>query len=129
MLSFSKINSKISSDHTRSVINFCKAIINPGFDDLGIDISLKNKAGESYEADTQIFVVVYGVSSTQNDVDPLLWDRIFYIENKKVVFEALIDMNNQTIRNLRDDSSDDSSAVTFARFQILNNRLNTQYYT
>ena len=68
-LSVSKINTKLSSDHTRSVINFYKAIIFPSDDELDIDITLKNKAGQAYEADTQIFVVVYGVAGTQNDVD------------------------------------------------------------
>lgn len=68
-LSVSKINTKMSSNHTRSLINFYKAIIFPSLDDLEIEISLKNKAGENYEADTQICVVVYGVAGTQNDVD------------------------------------------------------------
>ena len=68
-LSVSRINTKTSSDHTRSIINFYKAIVYPKNDDLDVDISLKNKAGEAYESDTQIFVVVYGVSGLQNDVD------------------------------------------------------------
>lgn len=37
-LTVSKINTKIRSNHSRSIINFYKAIINPGFDDLDIDI-------------------------------------------------------------------------------------------
>ena len=85
-LSVSKINTKLSSDHTRSVINFYKAIIYPSDDELEIDIVLKNKAGQSYEADTQIFVVIYGVAGTQNDVDARLWDRYFYIDDKKIPF-------------------------------------------
>ena len=85
-LSVSKINTKKSSNHTRAVINFYKANINHGFDDLGIEIALKNKAGEAYEQDTQIFVVVDGVSGKQNDVEPLLWDRFYYIENQKSSF-------------------------------------------
>ena len=39
-LSVSKINTKLSSDHTRSVINFYKAIIYPSDDELDIDITL-----------------------------------------------------------------------------------------
>ena len=74
-LSVSRINTKTSSDHARSIINFYKAIVYPKNDDLDIDISLKNKAGEAYESDTQIFVVVYGVSGLQNDVDSIIWDR------------------------------------------------------
>ena len=99
-LSVSKINTKLSSDHTRSVINFYKAIIYPSDDELEIDIALKNKAGQSYEADTQIFVVVYGVAGTQNDVDTRLWDRYFYIDDKKIHFEAPIDMVNKDIENV-----------------------------
>ena len=99
-LSVSKINTKLSSDHTRSVINFYKAIIYPSDDELDIDIALKNKAGQSYEADTQIFVVVYGVAGIQNDVDVRLWDRYFYVDDKKIHFEAPIDMVNKDIENV-----------------------------
>ena len=99
-LSVSKINTKKSSDQTRSVINFYKAIIFPSDDELDIDIVLKNKAGQSYEADTQIYVVVYGVAGTQNDVDARLWDRYFYIDDKKIHFEAPIDMVNKDIENV-----------------------------
>ena len=41
-LSVRKINTKTSSDHTRSIINFYKAIVYPDLDDLDIDISLQN---------------------------------------------------------------------------------------
>ena len=101
-LSVSKINTKKSSDNTRSVINFYKAVIYPSDDELDIDITLKNKAGESYEADTQIFVVVYGVAGTQSDVDVRLWDRYLYIDDKKIHFEAPIDMVNKDIVNVND---------------------------
>ena len=101
-LSVSKINTKKSADHTRSVINFYKAIIFPSDDELDIDITLKNKAGQAYEADTQIFVVVYGVAGTQNDVDARLWDRYFYVDDKKIYFEAPIDMVNKDIENVND---------------------------
>ena len=106
-LSVSKINTKKSADHTRSVINFYKAIIYQSDDELDIDIALKNRAGQSYEADTQIYVVVYGVAGTQNDVDVRLWDRYFYIDDKKIHFEAPIDMVNKDIENVNDLSIND----------------------
>ena len=99
-LSVNKINTKLSSDHTRSVINFYKAMIYPSDDELYIDFALKNKTGQSYELDTEIFVVVYGVSGSQNDVDVRLWDRHFYIDDKKIHFEAPIDMVNKDIENV-----------------------------
>ena len=101
-LSVIKINTKVSDNHTRSVINFYKAMIHPSDDELDIDITLKNKTGQSYEADTQIFVVVYGVAGTQNDVDTRLWDRYFYVDDKKIHFEAPIDMVNKDIENVND---------------------------
>ena len=99
-LSVNKINTKPSSNHTRSVINFYKAMIHHSDDELDIDISLKNKTGQSYEFDTNIFVVVYGVAGSQNDVDVELWDRYIYINNKKINFEAPIDMVDKDIENV-----------------------------
>ena len=52
--------------------------------------------------DTQIYVVVYGVAGTQSDVDVRLWDRYFYIDDKKIHFEAPIDMVNKDIENVND---------------------------
>ena len=101
-LQVNKINTKISSDHTRSVINFYKDQILPSDDELDIDIALKNKTGQSYDSDTQIFVVVYGVYGTQNDVDIQVWDRYFYIDDKKIYFEAPIDMVDKDIENVND---------------------------
>ena len=101
-LSVNKINTKISSNHTRSVINSYKAIIHHSDDELEIDMALKNKSGESYENNTNIFVVVYGVYGTQNDVSIELWDRYLYINDKKIQFEAPIDMVNKDIENVND---------------------------
>ena len=101
-LQVNKINTKISSNHTRSVINFYKDQILPSDDELDIDIALKNKTGQSYDADTQIFVVVYGVYGTQNDVDVQVWDRVYYIENKKINFGLPVDMVNKDIENVND---------------------------
>ena len=99
-LSVTKITTKTTSDHTRTIINFYKAIVYPNLDDLDIDISLKNKAGEAYGYDTQIFAVVYGVSGLQNNVDSIIWDRFYYIKNQKVHFEVPIDMNENDITNV-----------------------------
>lgn len=124
-LSVSKMNTKKSSSHTsgqgkffpshtRSVINFYKAVIYPSLDDLDIDIALKNKVGESYDADTQIFVVVYGVAGTQNDVESLVWDRFYYIDNQKVYFEAPLDMKNHDITNVNN--------LSFSNYFNMNNK-------
>ena len=42
------------------------------------------------------------MAGTQNDVDVRLWDRYFYIDDKKIHFEAPIDMGNKDIENVND---------------------------
>ena len=94
-------NTKYSSDHSRSIFNFRKTVARPSDDELDIDITLKNKASEpTYDAKTDIYVVVYGVEGLGNDVDTRLWDRYFYIDDKKIHFEAPIDMVDKDIENV-----------------------------
>ena len=47
-------------------------------------------------------LLFYGVAGTQSDVDTRLWDRYFYIDDKKIHFEAPIDMVNKDIENVSD---------------------------
>ena len=54
----------------------------------------------SVSGELTVFVVVYGVAGTQNDVDARLWDRYFYIDDKKIHFEAPIDMVDKDIENV-----------------------------
>ena len=63
-------------------------------------IALKNKAGESYDPNTTIYVVVYGVTGHQNDVSTLVWDSAFALENKALKLKANIDMNEHDIINV-----------------------------
>ena len=94
-------NTKYSSDHSRSIFNFRKTVARPSDDELDIDIALKNKASEpTYDAKTDIYVVVYGVEGLGNDVDTRLWDRYFYVDDKKIHFEAPFDMVDKDIENV-----------------------------
>ena len=108
-LNVSRNNTNTFSDHSRTIINFHK-YGNIGIIDLDIDLTLKYKSGETYDAETDIFVVVYGVSGHQNDVDSRIWDRFYTIRNKIVYFEAPIDMSNYQIKGL-DDGNENSDAV------------------
>ena len=98
-----KINSRIDGTTTRSIIHFTKNVFFSGFDDLDIDIKLKGKT----DPQTTIYVVVYGVSGSQNDVDPLVWDRFYYIENQIVHFEAPIDLKDKDITSVNKIVTDD----------------------
>ena len=88
-----KINSKINGTKTRSIINFTKYTISPGFDDLDIDIKLKGKT----DPQTTINVVVYGVKGQVNNVSVNLWDRFYYYDNTSIKFELPVDMNQKNI--------------------------------
>ena len=74
-LNVSHVNTNKFSDHSRTIINFHKYGF-LGLNDLDIDITLKNKDVVGYDPTATIFVVVYGVSGHQNDVDTRIWDRI-----------------------------------------------------
>ena len=97
-LNVSRHNTNNFSDHSRTIINFHKYGF-LGLNDLDIDITLKTKSGVGYDPTATIFVVVYGVSGHQKDVDTRIWDRI-YVEKQNVKFEAAIDMNDHGIINV-----------------------------
>ena len=108
-LNVSRNNTNTFTDHSRTIVNFHK-YGNLGIIDLDIDLTLKYKSGETYDAETNIFVIVYGVSGHQNDVDSRIWDRFYYIRNKIVYFEAPIDMGNRQLKGLL-DGNENSDAV------------------
>jgi len=97
-LNISGNNTNKFADHSRTVVNFHK-YGSIGIIDLDIDITLKNKSGVSYDAVTSIYVVVYGVSGRQDDVDWRIWDRVYLVQNKVFHFEADIIMNKHDIIN------------------------------
>ena len=99
-LTVSRTNTNTFSDHSRSIINFHKYIFSSGYEDLDIDIALKNKVGENYDPNTTIYVIVYGVTGHQNEVSTLVWDSAFALENKALKLKANIDMNEHDIINV-----------------------------
>ena len=92
-LSVNNTNSKINGINTRSIIQFTKRVIHPGFDDLDIDIKLKSKT----DPQTTIYVVVYGITGIHSDVSIQVWDRFYYYDNDKeeIDFESTIDVNKR----------------------------------
>ena len=99
-LNVSRTNTNTFSDHSRCIINFHKYIFSSGYEDLDIDIALKNRVGESYDPNTTIYVIVYGATGHQNEVSTLVWDSAFTLENKALKLKANIDMNEHDIINV-----------------------------
>ena len=64
-------------------------------------------------------MVVYGVSGLQNDADSLIWNRFCYIENQRVHFEALIDMNKNDITNVNNLQSTNTLNVNNRQMKYL----------
>ena len=100
-LNVSRNNTNTFSDHSRTIINFHKNG-NIGIIDLDIDLTLKYRSGETYDFFTNIFVIVYGVSGHQNDVDSRIWDKFYTIRNKIVYYEAPINMFGRQIKGLNE---------------------------
>ena len=123
-LTVGKINSKITGTNTRSIIHFTKNYISSGFDDLDLDIKLKGKT----DPKTTIYVVVYGVKGTVNDVDAKIWDRFYYYDGSNLDFEIPIDMNNNKIIGLA-DGTDDKHAVNKQQVNSLIDKQIKFYYS
>ena len=120
-LNVSRNNTNTFSDHSRTIINFHK-YGNIGIIDLDIDLTLKYRSGATYDVETDIFVVVYGVSGHQNDVDSRIWDRFYYIRDKIVYYEAPINMGNRQIKGLL-DGFEDGDAVNVKQLNELESTL------
>ena len=117
-LQVNNTNTIVSTNNTRSIINFNKLQIEPSDDELEIDIALKNKHGQSIYQKTDIYVIVYGVYGTQNDIDKRLWDRYLYIDNNKINFEAPVNMGNRKITGVA-DATDDNDVVNKSQLDVL----------
>ena len=120
-LNISRRSTNKFSNHSRTIINFHK-YGNIGIIDLDIDITMKNKSGVSYDPITTIYVVVYGVEGHQNDVDSRIWDRVYFIENNTIKFEAPIDMVNKEIINVADGVAD-SDAINLKQLNEMESNL------
>ena len=123
-LNISKNTTKTFDNHSRTIINFNKPG-NLNIIYLDIDITIKYHSGYSYDNLIPIFVVVYGVSGHQNDVESRVWNRVYLIQNNAVLFEATIDMNNKQIKNLA-DGAEDGDAVNVSQLINMTTTANTE---
>ena len=78
---------------------------------LFIDIEIKLNAGVSYPSKFQTYFVIYGVVTLQLDINPGLYDALYFIENGFVYFNKEIDMQGNKIVGLGDNINNDYGAV------------------
>ena len=100
----------LSRKYSRLICQFTKSQ-NAYNNYLFIDIEIKLNAGVSYPSKFQTYFIIYGVESLQSDVDPGIYDALYFIENGFVYFNEEINMQGNKIVGLGDNTNDNTGAV------------------
>ena len=66
-------------------------------DHIYVDILIKMKTGSLYPPKLQTYMVCYGIKGLQTDVPSSVYDAIWGIDNGKVTFNEMTDMNGKDI--------------------------------
>ncbi|KAL9960912.1 hypothetical protein ACROYT_G034420 [Oculina patagonica] len=64
---------------------------------LYVDIVLKMKSGHSYVPKLQTYIIIYGIKNYESNVEPSIYDQLYYVENDRIAFNTSIDMKTQAI--------------------------------
>ena len=62
---------------------------------------MKCQGTASSDAQGTGYLIVYGIKGSQNDVDSAVYDAVYIVENSKMVMQTGLDMNNNSIENLK----------------------------
>ena len=90
------VSTKVFDNYSRLIVQFSKyQNIDPNH--LYVDITIKLKVGKLYPMKLQTYMVCYGVKGLQTDVPSSVYDAIWGIDNGKITFNEMIDMNNKDI--------------------------------
>ena len=90
------VSTKVFDNYSRLIVQFSKyQNIDPNH--LYVDITIKMKTGRLYPPKLQTYMVCYGIKGLQSDVSPSVYDAIWGIDNGKITFNEMIDMNNKDI--------------------------------
>ena len=100
----------LSRKYSRLICQFTKSQ-NANNNYLFIDIEIKLNASISYPSKFQTCFTIYGVASLQLDVNPGIYDALYFTENGFVYFNEEIDMLGNKIVGLGENTNDDSGAV------------------
>lgn len=89
---------------------------------LHVNIVLKMKSGHSYVPQLQTYIVIYGIKSYESNIDPSVYDQIYYIAHDQIVFNGPINMNKEAIYGIQ-EGTDDDQAVNFKQLYSYYNAL------
>ena len=110
-----------SQKYVRLICQFNKSQ-NIGNNYLMIDIVMKMKYGAPYTPNLQTYVVIYGVTGYQSDVQPNIYDSFMNFENDEINFEKSIDMNDNLIIGVKNADRDKGAVNLKQVTDLLNNR-------
>ncbi|KAL9964192.1 hypothetical protein ACROYT_G027790 [Oculina patagonica] len=83
---------------------------------LYVDIVLKMKSGHSYVPKLQTYIIIYGIKNYESNVEPSIYDQLYYVENDRIAFNASIDMKTQAIHGIAEGTTDDQ-AVNYKQLE------------
>ncbi|KAL9965432.1 hypothetical protein ACROYT_G029231 [Oculina patagonica] len=76
---------------------------------LYVDIVLKMKSGHSYVPKLPTYIIIYGIKNYESNVEPSIYDQLYYVENDRIAFNASIDMKTQAIHGIAEGTTDDQA--------------------
>ena len=94
--------------YVRLICQFTKSQ-NIGNNYLYLDMIFKMKSGSSYDQKLQTYLTVYGTSGHQSNLNPSMYDQIYYVTNNQIIFNAPINMNTQVINSVQEGITDDQA--------------------
>ena len=83
-------------NHVRAIIHFHKWNNPSPPNDLQLDIHMKNRQGQSYDARLPIYIVIYGSKGYHNDIPTSVWDRAWFIEKGVLTFSEEVVVQRPT---------------------------------
>ena len=94
--------------YVRLICQFTKSL-NIGNNYLYIDMILKMNSGSSYDQKLQTYLIIYGIFGHQSNINPSIYDQIYYITNNQIIFNTPINMNKKSINNIKEGTNDDQA--------------------
>ena len=87
---------KLFPNYSRSIVHLHKWRITPP-ERIYIDLKCQGTASSSTQGTG--YLIVYGITGSQNDVDSAVYDTVYAVENGKMVMQADIDLNGYKINS------------------------------
>ncbi|KAL9971513.1 hypothetical protein ACROYT_G017684 [Oculina patagonica] len=116
-----KSTTRVYDGYSRTIAQINKYQQHPN-NFLYVDIVLKMKSGNAYVPKLQTYIVIYGIKGYQSNVDPRIYDQLYYVENDRIAFNASIDMKTKAIYGIKPATTNDQ-AVNYEQLKHFRDNL------